>query len=320
MASSIQETRKQRADMPSIAAVVVTFNRKAWLLQCIDSLLAQTVPLHQIYIIDNASSDGTESALRETFDLQQGTIRYIRLDSNTGGAGGFNAGIRAAFDDGNNWVWVMDDDVEAYPDALEKLHRFMEKSECIHGRRSNPDGTPYIWGELFNPKNITTSPISDPLFAVHREMQEVTTGCFEGMLISRNVVAKIGFPDPRFFITWDDTFYGYLASEVTRVLYVNVFVLKRKRFVDVGSFGALGSRQLLSPLALYHFHRNRFLIADNIGAFSAAFWCTTLKITLRGASRELFLIRSWRRASAIIRGVLAGIRIAVIGHGAANPA
>ena len=42
-----------------IAAVVVTYNRKELLFQCLDALLKQTYPLDAIYIIDNASTDGT---------------------------------------------------------------------------------------------------------------------------------------------------------------------------------------------------------------------------------------------------------------------
>ena len=291
----------------SIAAVVVTFNRKLWLMECLDALLSQTVPLSHIYIVDNASTDGTEQALREASYLTR-QCEYIRLAANSGGAGGFSAGMKAAFDAGFDWFWLMDDDVEAYPNALAELLRFCGRSECIHGRRSNPDGTPHAWGGYFHARSITTSPIPDPLFSAHQDSQEVTLGCFEGMLISRKVVAQIGFPDARFFITWDDTFYGYLASRVTRVLYANVLVLKRKRAVDLRDFSLAGHRQLLSPLALYHFHRNRFLIAKALGTCSAAFWRMTAILTIRGVLRELIFIRSIGRAFVIARGAFDGVR------------
>jgi len=292
----------------SIAAVVVTFNRKLWLMECLDALLSQTVPLSHIYIVDNASTDGTEQALREASYLTRQCVEYIRLAANSGGAGGFSAGMKAAFDAGFDWFWLMDDDVEAYPNALAELLRFCGRSECIHGRRSNPDGTPHAWGGYFHARSITTSPIPDPLFSAHQDSQEVTLGCFEGMLISRKVVAQIGFPDARFFITWDDTFYGYLASRVTRVLYANVLVLKRKRAVDLRDFSLAGHRQLLSPLALYHFHRNRFLIAKALGTCSAAFWRMTAILTIRGVLRELIFIRSIGRAFVIARGAFDGVR------------
>ncbi len=49
----------------TIAAVVVTYNRKELLIECLDALMNQTYPLDGIYIIDNASSDGTPELLLE---------------------------------------------------------------------------------------------------------------------------------------------------------------------------------------------------------------------------------------------------------------
>ena len=44
-------------------AVVVTYNRKELLIECLESLRSQTRPLNAIYIIDNASTDGTPNLL-----------------------------------------------------------------------------------------------------------------------------------------------------------------------------------------------------------------------------------------------------------------
>ena len=70
-----------------VCAVLVTFNRKTLLRTCLNSLLKQTRPIDQILIVDNASSDGTPELLREEFPQ----LPLLRLDRNTGGAGGFSA-------------------------------------------------------------------------------------------------------------------------------------------------------------------------------------------------------------------------------------
>ena len=44
-------------DKGTVCAIVVTFNRKELLIDCLDSLREQTRPLDAIYIIDNASTD-----------------------------------------------------------------------------------------------------------------------------------------------------------------------------------------------------------------------------------------------------------------------
>ncbi len=71
----------------------------------------------------------------------------------------------------------------------------------------------------------------------HSEVFRTNVGNFEGMLIKASVARDIGLPDPRFFITWDDAIYGWLAAQQTPVVYVNAFVIKKvraQRQVDLG--------------------------------------------------------------------------------------
>lgn len=70
--------------MKTIAAIVVTYNRKALLLECLEALLAQTRPLDALYVIDNASSDGTEELLQQHDFMER--ISYERLEYNGGNA------------------------------------------------------------------------------------------------------------------------------------------------------------------------------------------------------------------------------------------
>lgn len=52
--------------MPSrVAAVIPTYNRRTLLLECLDSLFRQTVPLAWDFVVDNASADGTVETWRE---------------------------------------------------------------------------------------------------------------------------------------------------------------------------------------------------------------------------------------------------------------
>ncbi|HTF67827.1 MAG TPA: glycosyltransferase family 2 protein [Edaphobacter sp.] len=293
---------------PSVAAVVVTFNRKMLLLECLQGLLSQTAPLDRIYIIDNASTDGTRETLEQAGFLTKPTIRYVPLASNMGGAGGFSAGLRTAFADGFDWFWLMDDDVEPYSDGLAQLLEFREASGCIHGRRRNPDGTPFPWGECFSERTVTTTPISDPNFITGSQALSINTGCFEGMLVSRQTVAQVGFPDADFFITWDDTYYGYLASRVTTVLIVNAFVLQRKLPFGSVKSRIYGDRFIQSSLALFYSHRNRWLIAKKLSVSRPPFWTATASFFFRAVFRELVLVRSTSRAKKILQGMLSGMR------------
>ena len=104
----------------SVAAIVVTYNRKDLLIENIESLKQQSESDNlDIIIIDNASTDGTESAL-QPYILDKSII-YINTGSNLGGAGGFNFGIGYAAKQQYKYLWIMDDDCVPEKSALKEF-------------------------------------------------------------------------------------------------------------------------------------------------------------------------------------------------------
>jgi len=239
-----------------VAIAIVTYNRSAFLSELLRSAAAMnTLPDH-IVVVDNASTDDTQDVMAAaSADFPEGVLVNRRLDTNTGGSGGFSEGTRAALERGADWVWLMDDDVEILPDALERFAPWMERFQVIHGRRYDFDGSPFYWQAKFNQFLGVPLPYSVKTFG--SDGYAVTnSGTFEGMLIHGDVVRKIGLPDPRFFISWDDAAYAWLAAQHTQVVYVDEFVLKRKREQKQVN---LGVRHLNdgSPLFRFHVIRNR---------------------------------------------------------------
>lgn len=300
-------------DHLSVAAVVVTYNRQEFLADLLPSLLDQTRPLQAIYVVDNASTDGTGEFLDREYG-DNPTIRRIDLTENTGGSGGFHAGVVAAYADGHDWFWLMDDDVIALPDGLAGLMPFTTQGGCIHGRRVDFHGGAFFWQPRINEYlGIPLPYLRDP-FADGKDSFETNSGVFEGMLVSRDVVAQIGPPDPRFFITWDDAVYALLASRVTKVLYVDHFALKRQREQRQVS---LAVRHLNDGSDLFRFHvmRNRGYMTHylkHLGTyhrlgFAAGTALTFLKEEVRlvyvehTVSGTGTLIRGWREARRIAR-------------------
>ena len=300
-------------DHLSVAAVVVTYNRQDFLADLLPSLLAQTRPLQAIYVVDNASTDGTRAFLDREYG-DNPVVRRIDLAENSGGSGGFHAGVVAAYADGHDWFWLMDDDVIALPDGLAGLLPFTPKGGCIHGRRIDFHGGAFFWQPRINERlGIPLPYLRDP-FSEGRDSFETNSGVFEGMFVSRDVVAQIGPPDPRFFITWDDAVYALLASRVTKVLYVDHFALKRQREQRQVS---LAVRHLNdgSDLFRYHVMRNRGYMTHylkHLGTyhrigFGAGTALTFLKEEVRlvyvehTLSGTGTLIRGWREARRIAR-------------------
>ena len=108
--------------MPNkITAVVVSYNRKELLVDCIKSILSQTRKPDQVVIINNASTDGTLDTLKSMGYTTNPCIFIISMEKNIGGAGGFHEGIKYAYNNNADWIWCMDDDCIPYPDALELL-------------------------------------------------------------------------------------------------------------------------------------------------------------------------------------------------------
>lgn len=303
--TKIIKTHLQPVDTQNlkIAVVVVTYNRKKLLLELLESLLVQSRRIDTIYIIDNKSTDGTTEYI-ESFLSRTPNAKYLIQEENSGGSRGFYSGVKRAFEEGHDWIWMVDDDVEAFPNAIEELLSYSHLSGCIHGRRLHPDGRPYFWQVKFYESIAYWLPV--PRLAFNTDnFFKTNTGCFEGMFISREVIKKIGFPDPRFFITWDDAIYGWLASKVTQVIYVNSIVLKRKR--ELNSFN-LGFRDLstASDLYRYYFIKNRLIVREYIkkhGKYNRIGFCIGSWIIFSKELLRIILVDlSWKSVLAIFKG------------------
>ena len=297
----------------SVAAVVVTYNRKDYLARLLPSLLASTRPLDAIYVVDNASTDGTLDWLAEAYG-EHPVVVPVPLEVNSGGSGGFHAGVVRAYRDGHDWFWLMDDDVTAIPDGLEGLLRFAGLSGCIHGRRVDFHGGAFFWQPRINEfLGIPLPYLRDP-FAGGSPVFETNSGVFEGMLVSRQVVATVGPPDPRFFITWDDAVYALVASRVTKVVYVDHFALRRQRAQRQMS---LAVRHLNDASDLFRFHvmRNRGYLAHylrHLGTYQPVGFAVGTALTLakelvrlvyveRTVAGTGALLRGWRAARVLMR-------------------
>ena len=111
-------------------AVVVTYNRKALLIECLEALARQTHRLERVLVVDNASTDGTLEALEASGIAGRVPVDYLRLKRNGGGAEGFHYGVREALRSDTGWIWLMDDDCEPTPACLADL--------LAHPRASDP--------------------------------------------------------------------------------------------------------------------------------------------------------------------------------------
>lgn len=97
----------------SICALIPTYNRAAFLKECIDSILAQSRPLQEIIVVNDGSTDDTASLV-----ASYGSRVALINKGNGGKASALNLGLRQCRSD---YVWICDDDDIAAPDGLEHL-------------------------------------------------------------------------------------------------------------------------------------------------------------------------------------------------------
>lgn len=192
-------------------AVVVTYNRCTLLQKAIRALKIQTVPLDVILVINNGSTDETA----EWLSKQEGVM--VVTQDNLGGSGGFWRGIKEAYALGADYIWCMDDDVHPYSDCLEQQLRVMPQAGGIVAPQRLLDGKSVVTGgeclhfNFTNPfRSMKYNATLDDIIRC-KDYMEVESIAFEGPLISRNVVEKIGLPVKELFIFWDDTEYSYRA-------------------------------------------------------------------------------------------------------------
>lgn len=97
-----------------ISVVVVNFNGKRFLDDCLKSLEVQTYRDYEVIVVDNASKDGSEEHVIAHFPW----ARVVRNERNLGSTGGNNSGIREAR---GEFIVTLNNDTRVEKDFLERL-------------------------------------------------------------------------------------------------------------------------------------------------------------------------------------------------------
>ena len=287
----------------SVAVVVVTYDRADLLVGMLDGLAAQTRAADAVFVIDNASTDHTRAVLDARTDLP---LHVTTSEVNLGGAGGFHLGVRAAYDAGFDRVWLMDDDVVPAPDCLAVMMAVDE--DCLIAVREDLAGTlvekAAIEFDLRNPLAVRPKRAAvDTAYADRASMPplvEVQNVAFEGFMVRRDVITEIGFPDPAFFIFYDDAEYAVRARRAGRRIWgVRDAVLVRQ--LD------FNQQHDLSGWKGFYMYRNLFVVHLRHGENALVRlkpWLITLVVVLlspaRGGRAEA---RNVIRAMASARGM-----------------
>lgn len=246
----------------SLAVIIVTYNRKDYLMRCMCGVYSQTLPPKAVYIVDNASTDGTYDCLNENDMLSNPTIdvKYIRLDRNLGGAGGFYTGLKTAHEDGGYDGFVlMDDDGQPDKDELKYIAKWMGRYDYINALVvSDTDHTKTSFPRKsygFDRKEIEQESDADGIILNY-------SAPFNGTMYSKELVDKVGYPNPDFFFQGDEVNYHKRAVKAgfIPVTCINSIHYHPCKIPKVYKFG-IGRRKVKlsiedTPIRIYCKHRN----------------------------------------------------------------
>lgn len=281
------------SELPDLAIVIVNWNTRQLLLDCLAALPAATVGLSvETWVVDNGSSDGSVAAVREHFP----TTIVIANEGNLGFAAANNQAIRSSR---SRQVLLLNSDTLPAPGSLTAMVRFLDahpRVGIVGPRLLNGDGSeqlsyaafPTLRSELLGRNLRERRPFAAEAYAV----DWVGGACF---LISRAATEAVGLLDEAYFMYTEEADWCYRV----RAAGWEVCYLPGAEVVHLGG----QSSRMASTRMKAELYKSKL-------RFFGKHYGPTQTLALGLGLRAIFL------AKTVVGGLLA----AVPGHGAAGRA
>jgi GT2 family glycosyltransferase len=201
---------------PEISAVIVSWNAKHYLMDCLRSLYESTPGMNlEIIVVDNASTDGSPEAVEKVYP----EVILIKNETNRGFAAANNIGIKQSK---GRYVCLINSDIKVLENCLAQLRDYMDTELSIGmlgpkilnadmSLQSSCRSYPSLWNNfctatalsrLFKETKFFSG--EHMLFFKHDEVRlvDVLVGCF--LMARRDALNQVGLLDERFFIYSED--------------------------------------------------------------------------------------------------------------------
>ena len=255
-----------------VIAVVVTYNRKKLLLECLEAILNQSYSVSKIILINNASTDGTEEELQKRGLLDNKIIQYERMDKNLGGAGGFYEGLKICQNIDCDWVWIMDDDTIPNEVCLEKLMLGKSTIESCGDKNKSEFSNKISFlasavygaeGEFMNVPVISDRPSVNgyPYWYANlsRGIVNISMATFVSILVNKHAINQCGLPCKDYFIWGDDSEYTRrLTTFYGDAYFIGDSIAVHKR-IGAKSL-SIDNEENMNRIGMFHYYyRNNFI-------------------------------------------------------------
>jgi GT2 family glycosyltransferase len=193
-----------------ISVIILNWNGKNHLHECLSSVLSQTYKDYEVIVVDNGSTDGSQEYIKTSFS----SVGLICNGENFGFCKGNNIGIRASK---GEYIVLLNNDTVVEPDWLQQLYECMisdpEVGFCasrllLYSERDLLDaaGDGYsICGAGYKRGHLEE--------AVKYDRDEFVFGaCAGAAMYKREMLDKIGLLDEDFFVAYEDSDLSFRAQ------------------------------------------------------------------------------------------------------------
>ncbi len=191
-----------------VSAIVVNWNGRAYLPECLEALLAQDPPPAEVIVVDNHSDDGSRELIAERFPF----VRVLDTGRNAGPCHARNLGVAAAQ---HERCLLLDNDVVLHPGALRSLLGAMDqdpRAAMVQARSlcgDDPGVIHYDGGDLHFLGTLVLHNWYRPLAAVVDPPGPVGAAIALCFLCRKSVYLAVGGFDENLFILYEDNEFSY---------------------------------------------------------------------------------------------------------------
>lgn len=207
---------------------MVTFNRIKLLKECIEAIESQRYPVDKIVIIDNASTDGTRDYL-DTIASKEEKIYVEHEKKNLGGSYGFYRALEVIKEFDVDWVLIIDDDAIIDKEYIQQISNEISKSDHLAYSGTVMCGEIVLYPHRKKINNrilMTFSNVPEQKYSEDFFSYDLSSFC--GLVIKKELIAKIGLPKKEYFIKFDDSEYSLRILKYSEIINVNAAHLDHK--------------------------------------------------------------------------------------------
>jgi GT2 family glycosyltransferase len=187
-------------------AIIVTYNGERLIKKCLESLKKNSFPVN-IVIVDNASEDNTVAIIEAGFP----DAVLFKSDRNLGFGNANNIGIKYAYENNADYVFLLNQDAWVEPDTIQKLIDVSVQNPdyyVLSPVHLNKDGTDFDKGfTQYAQPPFCENWFFDLFSSTKKELYSSTFINAAAWLIKRDTISQIGFFDPLFFHYGEDRDY-----------------------------------------------------------------------------------------------------------------